>query len=225
MNADDKRLDKTLKEIKDRMERVTALIHEAKEQMTLLERLEAKVIRPKEEEPKSQFMKIANALLQKGNNPQSARWIMNATGISRSALSQVIHRTHKQAFISVNIPGYSKMKLWALTKEAADELTQQLRHNRQQTLFGDDDPGREFAGRKATDCCAIILEESENTPMSALTLARESLSRGYVGEPHGTEDEKLLRTAKSFWAAMGRDERFAEVRPLVFALKEKPQKT
>jgi hypothetical protein len=56
--------------------------------------------------------------------------------------------------------------------------------------------------------------------MSALTLARESLARGYAGESHGSPDEKLLRTAKSFWAALGRDGRFEEVRPLVFALQD-----
>jgi hypothetical protein len=207
------------KELNERLARIKSLLRDVEDR--------AEVVSA--DAPKTQFMKIAEALLLKGNRPQSTRWIMQMTGISRSALSQVIHRTHKNAFVSADIPGYSTKKLWALTKEAADEITAQLRtqHGRQATLFDDADEGnRDFASLKATDCCAIILNERGNEPMSALTLARESLARGYVGEPHGTEDEKLLRTAKSFWAAMGRDTRFEEVRPLVFNLKhperEKP---
>lgn len=65
--------------------------------------------------PKTQFLKVAEVLLAEGNKPRSARWIVTATGISRSSLSQIIHRTHRESFVSSDIHGYSRKKLWALT--------------------------------------------------------------------------------------------------------------
>lgn len=172
-------------------------------------------------EQMTQFTRIALALVSVSNDPQTAAWIMRRTKISRNSLSQILHRTHKDSFVSFDIPGYSRKKLWALTDEAAERarrlLDKKEKKEGQGNLF--ENVVSEFEGIKATDCCEKILAERNNEPTSALTLARESLARGYKGEPHGTEDEKLLRTAKSFWAALGRDERFAEVRPLVFALK------
>ena len=38
----------------------------------------------------------------------------------------------------------------------------------------------------------------------------------------GPEDEVLIRTCKSFWARLGRDQRFAKVRPLVYKLRVWP---
>jgi hypothetical protein len=170
-------------------------------------------------EPKSQFITVAEFLLAGGNRPKSARVIVKATGISRSSLSQIIHRTHRSSFVSFSIPGYSRKKLWALSDEAAIAAAEQLREpeiSLQADLFGH---RSDLAGLKAVDCCAAILRDHGNEPMNALSMAREALARGYRGRSRGSEDEVLLTTAKSFWAALGRDRRFVEVRALVFALR------
>ncbi len=164
---------------------------------------------------KSPFLRIAEVLMDKGNKPRTANPIMKATGISRSALSQILHRTHKDSFVSIPIPGYSRKKLWALTEEARAAV--QLGNVGQETLFG---TVGDFSGVKAVDCCFRILQERGNEPMNALTMAREAIGRGYRGKARGSEDEVLLTTAKSFWAALSRDQRFEEVRALVFKVKE-----
>jgi hypothetical protein len=170
------------------------------------------------DEPKSQFQRIAEVLMFKGNRPRTTRAIMRETGISRSALSQILHRTHKDSFVSTPIPGYSRKKLWSLTEEAARMAAAQLGTRLgSPTLFGTEGEFWQMAG---VDCCARILREHGNEPMTALTLAREAMQRGYRGRVKASEDEMLLTTAKSFWAALGRDERFEQVRPLVFKLKD-----
>ena len=172
-------------------------------------------------EPKKQYLRIAEFILASRNRPKTARELARGLGISRSSLSQILHRTHKDKFMSASIPGYSKKKLWALTGDAAREAGNQLQ-GVQLTLF--DTPNElstdKFSVMKAVDCCALILRENDNDPMNALTMAREAIRRGYRGKARGSEDEVLLTTAKSFWAALGRDERFEEVRPLVFRLKK-----
>lgn len=166
---------------------------------------------------KSQFQRIAEALMAKGNKPKTANWIVKATGITRSSLSQILHRTHKDSFVSTLIPGYSRKKLWSLTEEAAKAAGQLVSPFTQPTLFGVEG---DFSGKRGVDCCIRILKDHGGEAMNALTMAREAIARGYRGRAKGTEDEVLLTTAKSFWAALGRDTRFKEVRPLVFALKE-----
>ena len=216
------------KELEEKFIRLNELVRQVEDQLASIKEASDEIARSTSDsgEQKTAFMKIAEALLSKGNNPKTARWIMKEARVSRGSLSQVIHRTHKEAFISVEIPGYSRKKLWALTKEAADEVAGQLRAKKrgQATLFDDERPQVEFLGVKATDCCVKILLEHDNEAMNALTMAREALRRGYRGKAHGSEDEVLLTTAKSFWAALGRDERFVEIRALVFKLKNHPIK-
>jgi hypothetical protein len=171
------------------------------------------------DERKSHYTRIAEYLLGNGNAPRSASAIADATGISRSSLGQVLYRTHPASFVSYPMPGYSRKKLWALSEQAIAEL-QQPQPLGQPTLFGHIG---DLAGVPAIECCARILKDHRNEPLSALTVAREALVRGYQGRARGSEDEVLLTTAKSFWAAMSRDSRFAEVRPLVFALYEQGQ--
>lgn len=169
--------------------------------------------------PKSQFLRIAEYLLSVDNRPRSTRAILRNTGVTRSSLSQILHRTHKESFVSTPIPGYTRKKKWSLTIRAAKDAKAQLDARNQRTLFDTGD----LAGVKAVDCCAKILRDHGNDPMNALTMAREAIARGYRGKSQGSEDEVLLTTAKSFWAALGRDSRFEEVRPLVFALKDESE--
>jgi hypothetical protein len=167
------------------------------------------------DEPKSQFLRIAEALISKGNRPITARAIMRSAGVSRSSLSQILHRTHREAFESFPMPGYSRKKVWKLS-EAGIAAVGQLGQLEERTLFGTEG---EFRRVKAVDCCAQILRDHGNEPMVALTMAREALNRGYRGRASGSPDEVLLTTAKSFWASLTRDKRFEEVRPLVFVLR------
>jgi DNA-binding PadR family transcriptional regulator len=195
-----------LEEIKEDLEREIEVTREMRERLATGQR------------PKSHFLRVAEALLSRNNAPKSARWLLKETGISRSSLSQILHRTNKDAFVSSVIPGFSRKKRWSLTEKGAAEARRILQ-GVQTDLFGVKDG--ELTGMKAVDCCARILKDHGNEPMNALTMAREAIQRGYKGyRVKGSEDEILLTTAKSFWAALGRDERFEEVRPLVFALRE-----
>jgi hypothetical protein len=171
---------------------------------------------------KSHFLKVAEFLLSRNNRPSSAKALLKGAGISRSSLSQILHKSHKESFVSSSIPGFTRKKRWALTGEGAKEASAALKATF--TPIGDlFDVVGELYGVKAVDCCARILNDHGNEPMNALAMAREAIQRGYRGyKVKGSEDEVLLTTAKSFWAALGRDQRFAEVRPLVFALKNQP---
>lgn len=203
-------------EIQERIARLKDLEAEIANQIRLLKEIvDGLMHRGPQVAPKSHYLRVAEFLLWKRNRPRSAQAILKRTGISRSSLSQILHRTHKESFIATPIPGYSRKKLWSLTEQAAKEATRVLM-TRQPTLFGGEG---EFSNVKAVDCCARILTEHGNEPMNALTMAREALLRGYHGKAKGSEDEVLLTTAKSFWAALTRDDRFDEVRPLVFVLK------
>jgi hypothetical protein len=164
---------------------------------------------------KSQFQRVAEVLMAKGNRPRTASAIMKAAGISRSALSQILHRTHKDYFVSIPIPGYSRKKLWSLSDGAVSQLASPFT---QPTLFGREGDLSHLSGM---DCCARILRDHNNQPMDALTMAQEAIARGYRGRAKGKEsaNEVLLTIAKGFWAALGRDERFEVVRPLVFRLR------
>jgi hypothetical protein len=166
---------------------------------------------------KSHFRLVVEVLMERGNKPLPASTIVRRAGISRGALSQVLHRTHKDSFISIPIPGYSRKRLWKLTNEA--EAAAQLGSLEQRTLFEGEG---EFAGVKAVDCCFRILADRGNEPANALALAREAIQRGYRGRARGLAEEVQLTTAKSFWAALTRDDRFVEVRPLVFKLRQWP---
>ncbi len=69
--------------------------------------------------PKSQFLRIAEFLLSRNNQPTTAKAILLGSGVKRASLSQILHRSHKDSFISVPIPGFSRIKKWALTEAAA----------------------------------------------------------------------------------------------------------
>jgi hypothetical protein len=168
-------------------------------------------------EPRTQFERIVTFFRTMGGMPQTTKAIMNATGISRSSLSQLLYRTHRDFFVPTASPGYSRKKLWTLSEEAAAQSRVAWA---QPNLFGI--VGGDLAGFNAKDCCQKILEEHDNLPMNALTLAREALARGYTGAAEGTPDDVLMTTAKSFWARLCRDEKFVEIRPQVFVLREPP---
>jgi hypothetical protein len=164
-----------------------------------------------EGERKTHFERVVDFLTSEGNRPQSTKAIMAATGIPRGALSQIIYRSHKDAFVSIR--SLSKRKFWTLSEAAVQEAAGQLRP----TLFGREG---DLAELKASDCCYRILKERGGEAMNVLTMAREALRRGYRGGASGTDDDVLMTTAKSFWARLGRDDRFREIRPQVFALTE-----
>ena len=210
LTAEVARISELTKELNQRYQNLEKILMEALE----------KVGHKLEKLSQSPFSAIGHVLMERGNLPMTASEIMKVSGVSRSALSQVLHKSNKELFISLPIPGYSKKKLWALSEIGKDAA--QLGKTGIKTLFGQEG---EFSGVKAVECCFRILRERGNQPMNALAMAREAIRRGYRGKTKGDADEVLLTTAKSFWAALGRDQRFEEVRPLVFKLKEEPPKT
>ena len=104
------------------------------------------------------FLKVADFLLAKKNRPRSAWAIMKATGITRSSLSQILHRTHKGMFVGHEVPGYSRKKFWSLTDEAAKEakslIEHETRRSQMTTLFELEEG--EFTGRKAVDSSRLF---------------------------------------------------------------------
>jgi hypothetical protein len=166
-------------------------------------------------EPASHYARVAKYLLSHGNQPRSAKAIARESGISRSSLSQILYRSHKDKFASTVIPGFARKKLWALTKEAVVEESRKL----QVDLFGE--VMEDFSQLSGEACCAKILRGHNNEPMNVLTMAREAIRRGYRGMAKGSDDDILMTTAKSFWAVLGRKkDRFVEVKPQVFRLKD-----
>src|SRR5262245_19160482 len=60
------------------------------------------------------FAQLVKFFTAVNNLPQTTGTIMRVTGISRSALAQILYRTHRDYFESEAMPGYSKKKLWKL---------------------------------------------------------------------------------------------------------------
>jgi hypothetical protein len=209
-------------ELGEKLARLEDLKDDLAKQIDAIREIQARAAKPGSKPSKSNFLRVAEFLVSNSNRPRSARAILKATGITRSSLSQILYRTHRDYFVSSDIPGFNRKKRWALTAKASEEVSSRLA-SVQIDLFGAEEG--EFSGIKAADCCARILKDHGNEPMNALTLAREAIQRGYRGfKVRGPEDEVLLTNAKSFWAALGRDSRFQEVRPLVFILKELGEK-
>jgi hypothetical protein len=184
------------------------------------------------------FERIVDFLMSKDNEPQSAAAIMRATRIRRGSLSQIFYRSHKNSFISFKVPGYSRKKLWALSEEtalawsgspkrssqeAAKRSSQEAAHARSgdTDLFGQ--VIGDLTGVDAAECCFRILRDHKNKPMSVITMTREALERGYRARTKGHPDEVLFNTTKSFWARLGRDQRFRKVRAFVYELNKWPQ--
>jgi hypothetical protein len=166
--------------------------------------------------PLSHFMKIAKFLLSEDNRPRTAKAILKGTNLTRGALSQVLHRTHRNHFVSSSIPGFARKKKWSLTEEAATQAARELQHE-QPTLFGAEG---DLSRLKAVDCCARILRDHGNKPMPVYTMVREAIGRGYRGRVRGSDDEVISVMQKSFWAALSRDSRFREIRSMVYQLVE-----
>lgn len=155
-------------------------------------------------EDKTHYQMIVDFFVQNKNTPSSMNAIAKATGIQIAALGQVMYRTHAANFKRAKpVIGTGRLQ-WSMKDEVYHNL--------------DGSEKKDMVGKTAKDCCVLILRENDNRPMNALTLAREALRRGYSGGAEGSEDDILMTTAKSFWARLGRDQRFAEVRPQVFML-------
>jgi len=180
--------------------------------------------------PKTDIEKVLGFFATNENLPSSPKDIMAATGVSRSSLSQILYKNHKDRFEAFLAPGYQKRRLWRLrgvaveagapwSKEAGAAGAELSEAHERPTLFGVEG---DLAELDAADCCFRILRDHGNQPMNALSLTREALRRGYRARTKGPEDEVLIRTCKSFWARLGRDQRFAKVRPLVYKLRVWP---
>jgi hypothetical protein len=177
------------------------------------------------DDAKGHYDRVVDFFRSVGNAPQTAGAIIRATRIPRGSLSQILYRNHKDSFVSVLAPGYSRKRLWQLTQEALKAAPvagrsvagNEAEEQTERTLFGIQG---DLTGVDAADCCYRILKDSGNRPLNVLTMTREALRRGYRARTRGTEDEVLFSTAKSFWARLGRDERFRKVRPFVYVLAE-----
>jgi hypothetical protein len=61
-----------------------------------------------------QFKKIVAFFVQERNCPATVRQIMDAVGIGRSALANILYRTQKEVFISQRVPGERRLRMWTL---------------------------------------------------------------------------------------------------------------
>src|SRR5690242_7358714 len=114
--------DRLLQEMDEQIARMEKLMRDFSERLSTVKGIRDRLVHGWEpalggasEEPKSQFQRVAEFLMQKGNRPKTASAIIRGAGITRSSLSQILHRTHKDSFESVPIPGYTRKKLWCLT--------------------------------------------------------------------------------------------------------------
>lgn len=160
------------------------------------------------------YERVRKYLKTLGNHPTTTTQILNATGISRSALSNLLYVTHKERFDSVRTDGNQRKRLWNLRSVPQAGRAKSVQ------------PGRDMQNMAAHDCCRRILEEHGNEPMHILTLAKEAISRGYSGRGKYAGDAMEWVTAKSFWARLSRTNKhdFEQVETNVFKLKESARK-
>lgn len=222
--TDEKRILEDLRELK-------AYRESQSEDIKQVRRLLAKVLRklqaqaanmPGFDESKGTFERVAEFLRSRNNEPQTAAAIMAGTGIPRGTLSQLLYRSHRDRFVSGTAAGYSRKKVWMLSEVAgagAEGAETERAPATHETLFGVEG---DLSDLDAAECCYRILRDHRNKPLSVLTMTREALQRGYRARTKGTEDEVLFSTAKSFWARIGRDQRFRKVKPFVYVLARWP---
>jgi hypothetical protein len=157
---------------------------------------------PNREDDKSTFEKIKRYLESVGNKPLTTTELRNGAGVSRGSVSNVLYTSHSKYFECFDQPGTNR-KLWALKPGVAET--------------------EEFAKLVAHECCRRILSERGNTPMHILSLAKESVRRGYHGKGKYEGDSLIWVTAKSFWARLSAGPfrvDFEQVKPNVFRLKQ-----
>jgi|ERR1700723_2352485 len=159
----------------------------------------------------TQFEKLTKFFRSVDNHPQTIRAMLQATGIQKGSLSQILYRTHRDHFVRSSHDPNDKKKLWSLSQKGL-EAAGMVRP----TLFGMEG---DLSESDAADCCYRILGDHENEPMSVLTMTREALKRGYSARTVGDDDSVLFSTTKSFWARLSRDDRFVNVKPFVYRLR------
>jgi hypothetical protein len=154
--------------------------------------------------PKTQFQKVANFILSNGNQPQTAAAIRAATGVSRSALSLLMYRSHKDDFESVPVPGYERLKAWRV-KTDPDRPIERRADRIAHAILSDEIPAEgDFSGLTQVECAQRILKEQDNKKLHVATIAKEALRRGYVPRAKGEYDRVEYRLTQSLLADLGR---------------------
>jgi len=73
-----------------------------------------------------QFSSICTYFVQNQNQPVTVRELMNALGISRSALTNILYRTQKEAFASARVPGDRRLRVWSLKPEVFRQFVDEM---------------------------------------------------------------------------------------------------
>lgn len=161
---------------------------------------------------KTQYEKIVDFLNARGNRPQTTTAIRVGTGISRSALSLILYRSHKDRFEKLEVPGKSRLTSWRL---------RQARENHPDDADKPPPHRNDLTDMPCMACVKAILRDNENKAMHYNTVAKEALRRGYdSGRTAGKEpDEIEALTAKSFWASMSRSDELESPKTGYYRLK------
>lgn len=76
-----------------------------------------------------QFSSICTYFIQNKNSPVTVRELMIAVKISRSALTNILYRTQRDAFVSQKVPGERRLRKWTLSPEAYQQFVEQKEPN------------------------------------------------------------------------------------------------
>lgn len=68
----------------------------------------------KEESARTYYARIVNYFLSVNNKDSTTAEIREATGLTRSAISAVLYRTHRDNFARFIRPGYERIQLWRM---------------------------------------------------------------------------------------------------------------
>ena len=69
-----------------------------------------------------QFKKLAMFFVDRKNRPATVRELTAAIGASRSATSNILYRTQKEAFVSYRVEGERRLRSWSLKPELYQRL-------------------------------------------------------------------------------------------------------
>jgi len=104
-----------------------------------------------------------------------------------------------------------RQKLDALPPELARAAHEAMASGQSLSARGAHEVKKDLAGKTALECVMTILVENGNEPQHFSTIAKEALSRGYVGRLSGNKEEVETRTTTSFWSAMSRSDELENV--------------
>ena len=75
----------------------------------------------------TQFHRIAMLFVERKNEPITVAEISQEIHASRSATTNILYRTQKEAFASARVPGHSRLKAWRLRPDLYKVILEKMR--------------------------------------------------------------------------------------------------